>query len=149
MKKYIFLVLLIIISISSTTFFYVFFQEKIQLIDTKRREVCSTNKLKEYSNYNIYSYCLDDIFLLTNKAKYNITDYLNKHGFENILDLFEVYSIAYDGGSKIYKLSTPANAKEESVLIIDCNSKQFHNNNIYIIPEDNDIGIKICQQDSN
>ena len=149
MKKYIFLILLIIIIIFSFMSCYIFFQEKIQFIDTKSEKVCSTSNLKEYSDYNVYSYCLDDIFLLTNKAKYNITDYLNKYGFENILDLFEVYTVAYDGGSTIYKLSTPANAKEESVLIIDCNSKQFHNNNIYIIPEDNDIGIKICQQDSN
>ena len=148
MKKYVAVILLLLIIISGIIFCYAFFRENIELIDTRSEKVCSTSKLKEYSDYNIYSYCLDKISIITNKEEYSITDFLNRHNFEDILDLFEKYSVAYDGGSIIYMPSNQTILKNESILIIDCNNKQFNNNNIYIIPEDNEIGIKICQQNS-
>lgn len=149
MKKYILLILLVIIIIFSTIFCCILFQEKIQTIDIKASKICNINKLKEYSDYNIYSYCLEEISIITNKEKYNIIDFLDKYNFNKILDLFDMYAVAYDGGSIIYKLSDPSIIKGEAIIIIDCNSKQFNNDNIYIASENNNIGIDICKQNSN
>lgn len=149
MKKYILLILLVIIIIFSTIFCCILFQEKIQTIDIKASKICNTNKLKEYSDYNIYSYCLEEISIITNKEKYNIIDFLDKYNFNKILDLFDVYAVAYDGGSIIYKLSNSSIIKGEVITIIDCNSKQFNNDNIYIASENSDIGINICEQSND
>lgn len=110
---------------------YVWFidEEYITNIEIKNSKKCD-NKEKIYfeeENKNIYIYCLDEINVIKDNKKIQLSEYLktDKEALNFILNNFvkESYSSYDDGGSKLYS--------GEEFNLLECNTIDG-NNDIYI-----------------
>lgn len=107
----------------------------IRTIETKN---CNKNpKLYFEGDVNIYTYCLDDIYISTLEKEWELKEYLkntdkkSSETMENIIEKLDKEATFWDGGTSLYKDGGLKKYSNNGLSILKCNTVD-KNKDIYI-----------------
>lgn len=105
---------------------------------------CNLKNYLELDNYNIYTYCLDDLMFLQDNDLIDIKNKIqtDEKYVNELINNLKVTAELNDGGTKIYKDSN--NYTNNGLTLIKCNTLDG-NKDIYIGPKDMEYQESFCK----
>ena len=124
---------------------------EVSYIETSVTDNCNYKPKLYYAtnNYNVYTYCLDNI-KIKKETKKELKDYFSNGNatlIKSIIENLNKKDILYDGGTAIYDDGGTSKIKSNGITIIKCNTLEG-NRDIYIGPENMKYKSNFCKNDN-